>query len=168
MKKIGIAAAILIVALLMTGVVSALAANEAQEKTIMIRGIGPDTAMTSDGQIVKIIFHELNNETKSGIYNPQSSINSVSGSLSPGYIDAYGPYSWTSGSSVSESARWTPTNQNIYLGIYDLAQQTGPFLPVSGGSGSVSITVPWTGSQWTHAIYNPASNPNPVDYTFTY
>ncbi|MDD1686285.1 hypothetical protein [Methanoregula sp.] len=66
MKKTGVVAAVLIVALVMTGVVSALASNEKTEKTIMIRGIGPDTAMTSDGQVVKVIFHNINNEILSG------------------------------------------------------------------------------------------------------
>ena len=71
MEKIGVTAtaAILIVALLITGVVSALAANETQEKTIMIRGIGPDTMTTSDGQIIRTKFFNITNETDIGSVN---------------------------------------------------------------------------------------------------
>ena len=70
MKKIGVAAAILIVALLITGVVSALTSNETQEKTILIRGIGPGiTMMTSDGQIIRTKFYNITNETDIGSAN---------------------------------------------------------------------------------------------------
>ncbi|MDD1686284.1 hypothetical protein [Methanoregula sp.] len=168
MKRIGIAAAILIVALLMTGAVSALASNEKTEKTIMIRGIGPDTAMTSDGQVVKVIFHNINNGTQIGTNQLQSTLSSVSGSVAPGYMDVWGPYSWTAGTYVSESATWTPTNQNALLGIYDLDQNNGPFLQRSGGSGTFSVSVPWTGSSWGYAFLNPASNSQTESYTLTY
>ena len=30
-----------------------------QNKTIIIKGGGPDTLMTSDGQIIKVIFHKV-------------------------------------------------------------------------------------------------------------
>jgi hypothetical protein len=71
MEKIGVTAtaAILIVALLITGVVSALAANEKPEKTIMIRGIGPDTMTMSDGQIISTKFYNITNETDIGSVN---------------------------------------------------------------------------------------------------
>jgi hypothetical protein len=158
MKKNGIAAAILIVALLMTGVVSAQVTEETQEKIVMIKGIGPDTAVTSDGQVIKLTFHTVDG-TKS---------DTVSGSLAPGYGDVWGPYSWTAGTYVSESATWTPTNQNVLLGIYDMAQNDGPFLQRSGGSGTFSVIVPWTSSYWGHAIVNPASNSQTVYYSLTY
>jgi archaellum component FlaG (FlaF/FlaG flagellin family) len=72
MEKIGVTAtvAILIVALLITGVVSALTSNETQEKTILIRGIGPGiTMMTSDGQIIRTKFYNITNETDIGSAN---------------------------------------------------------------------------------------------------
>jgi hypothetical protein len=75
MKKIGIAAAILIVALLMTGIVSAVSAGEKPEK-ITLTQIGPGTAMTSDGQIIKMIKIKVDNETRIGsplaVIDPES------------------------------------------------------------------------------------------------
>lgn len=195
MKKIGIAAAILIVALLMTGAVSALAASEKSEK-ITITQIGPDTAKTSDGQqiftkrilaadetqgkiimikggsskpetlttidgqVFKVIYHDVNKDTQIGTKGGGS------GSVAPGYVDIWGSYSWTAGKSVSESATWTPTNQNVYLGIYDSITDNGPFLEYSGGSGSFSTSVPWTSSDWGYAIANPG--PQTIYYTITF
>jgi hypothetical protein len=160
MKRIGIAAAILIIALLMTGVASALASNEAQEKTIMIRGTGHGTAVTSDGQVFKVIFHDVNNETPFGTKGGGSR------SLAPGVLDIWGSYSWTAGTSVQESATWTPTSQHVLLGIYDNVEEEGPFLEYSNGSGSFSTNVPWTSSDWGYAIANPG--PQTIQYTLTY
>ena len=178
MKKMGIAAAILIVALLMTGVVSALAASEKPEK-ITITQIGPDTARTSDGQIIKMTSIKVDNETQIGehfavagsdrikigvIHDPASK--GVSGSVAPGYADLWGPYSWNAGYPASVSATWTPTNQGVYLSIYDRANPSWAYEQwKTGGSGTYSRSVPYTSSQWTYAIVNPSSNTATINYT---
>jgi len=185
MKKIGVAAAILIVALLMTGVVSALATNEKPEK-ITITQTGPDTARTSDGQVIKMIkikvddINVVNNETRTGhfavagpdaikigvIHDPASK--SVSGSVAPGYADLYGPFSLNAGYPASVSATWNPTNQGVYLGIYDMANPSWAYVVWrTGGSGTYSGSVPYTSSQWTYAILNPSSNTATINYVLT-
>jgi len=186
MKRIGIAAAILIIALLMTGVVSALAPNEKPEK-ITITQIGPDTAKTSDGQIIKMRTIKVDNVSRTGdhftitgippvdaldrvkigvIHSPASK--SGSGSVAPGYADLWGPFSWNSGDMVSVSATWTPTNQGVFLGIYDMANPSWSYMEwKTGGAGTFSRSVPYTSSQWTYAIVNPDSNPATVYYTLT-
>jgi hypothetical protein len=192
MKKIGIAAAILIVALLMTGVVSAL---ESHEKVITIKRLDKDTAVTNDGEIIHMTFHAVTNETGIGSMDetPETVVNveragpglikigseivktqtvtktlslmGVSGSLSPGYADYWGAFSWNSGATVSASASWTPTNQNVYLGIYDDASGQGSLSLRTGGSGTYTTTVPWTSNQWYWCIYSPTSNTATVYYT---
>lgn len=176
----GVAAAILIVALLMTGVVSALATSEKPEK-ITITQIGPDTARTSDGQIIKMIKIKVDNETQLGehiavagpddikigvIHDPASK--SVSGSVAPGYADLYGPFSWNAGYPASVSATWNPTNLGVYLAIYDMANPSWAYVEwKSGGSGTYSRSVPYTSSQWTYAIVNPSSNTATINYVLT-
>ncbi|MDD5142187.1 hypothetical protein [Methanoregula sp.] len=190
MRRIGIAAAMFIVALLMTGVVSALASNEKPEE-ITITQIGPDTAKTSDGQIIKKITIKVDNETQVGdnfamagrdpgpdpvpspdrikigvIHNPTSK--GGSGSVAPGYADLWGPFSWNAGDPVSVSATWTPTSEGVYLGIYDRANPSWAYTEwKTGGSGTYSAFVPYTSSQWTFAIRNPATNPATVNYVLT-
>ena len=168
MKTVGLTAAILVVALLTICTVSALSASGTLEKTITIKGIGPDTAMTSDGQVVHIIYHTLTNASSVGSVNqPTANVvkiepagtglikigsdtynlryasqqevspMTVSGSVAPGNSDAYGPYSWTEGTQVSVSATWTPTNEDVYLGIVDLVSDEGYASLFSGGSGTV-------------------------------
>jgi hypothetical protein len=125
MKRIGIAAAILIIALLMTGTVSALAASEKPEKITIIQ-TGPDTAMSSDGQIIKMTKIKVDNETQIGehfamagpdgikigvIHDPAAK--GVSGSVAPGYADLWGPFSWSAGYPASVYATWTPTNGRL-------------------------------------------------------
>ena len=192
MKKIGVAAAILIVALLTVGAASAL---ESHAKDITIKGIDRNTAMTSDGKIIHVNFHKVTNETDIGsvdethenvvkleragpglmrigsqVVNTQSvskiaSLKGVSGSLAPGYADYWGAFSWSSGTPVSSSATWTPTSQDIYLGIYDDASGQGQLSYRSGGSGTYSTTVPWTSSQWYWCIYSPDWNTATINYT---
>jgi hypothetical protein len=180
MKKIGVAAAILIVALLVTGVVSALATTEKPEK-ITITQIGPDTAMSSDGQIIKMTKMKVDNETQIGeqfavagpdrikigvIHDPASK--GVSGSVAPGYADLWGPFSWNAGYPASVYASWTPTNQGVYLGIYDMANPSWAYVVwKTGGSGTYSGSVPYASSQWTYAILNPSSNTATVNYALT-
>lgn len=194
MKKLGIAAAILLVALLMTGVVSAL-----------------DTAQTTDGQPIKVRTMHLDNVTQSGDYwmiqgselktvttsdeqihtdnwtkigtirvddlnTPNlmnikigsihnSSLKGKSGSVGPGYADLWGPFTWNAGYPASVSATWTPQNQGVYLGIYDMANPSWTYVGLkTGGSGTYSRSVPYTSSQWTYAIVNPSSNTATVYY----
>jgi hypothetical protein len=178
MKKLGIAAAILLVALLMTGVVSALdTAQTTDGQPIKVRTMHLDnvtqvgdhwmiqsselkTVTTSDGHVFKVIFHDINKETPFGTKGGGSR------SLASGIMDIWGSYSWTAGYSVSESASWTPANQNVYLGIIDNVRGTGPSTLNSGGSGSFSTSVPWTSSDWGYAIANPG--PQTIQYTLTF
>ena len=237
MKKNGMTAAILIGTLLMIGIVSALTVNETQEKYIMIRGIGPDTLMTSDGQVFKIVFHDVNKDTQIGtsgvdagsglivrskkflttnwtkaqkytirvepksgetskndevvmigsVHNSSSlasinnipcqgpgpkignihnsSLGEVSGSVAPGYAGILGPFSWNAGDPVRVSAAWTPANQDVFLGIYDMAHGL-PYVDLKrGGSGTYATTVPHTGSQWALIIWNSPSYTASVNYT---
>jgi len=222
MKKIGIAA-ILIVMLLTVGVASALAASEKPENAtitqigpdtaktgdgqilhkftikvdnetligkrvagerpeeISITLIGPDTARTSDGQIIKKMTIKVDNETQTGknvvvagsdhikigvIHNPSSK--GVSGSVAPGYADLWGPFSWSAGYPASVSATWTPTNQGVYLSIYDMANPSWAYEQLkTGGSGTYSRSVPYASSQWSYAIKNPASNAATINYSLT-
>jgi hypothetical protein len=91
-----------------------------------------------------------------------------SGSVAPGYADLWGPFSWNAGDMVSVSATWTPTNQGVFLGIYDRANPSWDYVEwKTGGSGTFSRSVPYTSSQWTYAIVNPDSNPATVYYTMT-
>lgn len=232
MKKIGMTAAILIGTLLMIGIVSSLAMNETHEKFIMLKGIGPDTLMTSDGQIIKTKFYRVDNETQIGTYGvdagpglkflttnwtkaqkytirvepkfgetsknnevvmigsiPNSSslasinnipfqgpgptignihnstLGEVFGSVAPGYAGLWGSYSWNAGDPARVSATWTPANQDVFIGIYDMAQGL-PYVDLKrGGSGSYATTVPYTSGQWAYIIWNPPSNTASVDYT---
>ena len=268
MKRTGMAAAIVIVALLAIGVVSALTVNETQEKTIMIKGIGPDTAMTSDGQLVRTKFYTITNETDTGSVNEtqektimlkgigpadtvmtsdgqiirritikvdndvdagpglkfqttnwtrahkytirvepklgetskndevvmigsipnssslasmnnipfqgpgpkigsihNSSLGEVSGSVAPGYAGLWGPFSWNAGDPVRVSAAWTPANQDVFIGIYDMAQAL-PYVDLKRGeSGTYATTVPYTGSQWAYIIWNTPSNTATINYS---
>jgi hypothetical protein len=178
MKKIGVIAAICIVALLMTGVVSALATSEKPEE-ITITQTGPDTAITSDGQIIKLTKIHVDSVSQSGEYLTAAgtegikigvihdpSEKGVSGSVAPGYADLWGPFSWSTGYTASVSATWTPTTQGVYLGIYDMANPSWAYSAwKTGGSGTYSTSVPYTSSQWTYAILNPSSNSATVYYT---
>jgi len=178
MKKIGIAAAILITMLLTIGAASALASHE---KSITINSIDRDTAMTSDGKIIKLTTIQVDNETHIGeqfavtgsdrikigvIHDPASK--GVSGSVAPGYADLWGPFSWNAGYPASVYATWTPTNQGVYLGIYDMANPSWAYVAwKTGGSGTYSGSVPYTSSQWTYAILNPSLNTATINYTLT-
>jgi len=226
MKRIGIAAAILLVALLMTGVVNALDTATASDgqiihvRTIKVdnvtqsgdhwtvtgkpenitlkhTGTSPDTLVTSAGQIYNFTFHSVSNESginsvtnpdekevtveKAGpglikvgsqIYKLNYVVNTEAqngnyGSVAPGDSYAYGPYSWSAGTQVSVSATWTPTNQNVYLGILDLVQDKGKMVLVSGGSGTYSTSVPWSSNEWGKFILNPYGNTATVYYTIS-
>jgi hypothetical protein len=226
MKKLGVIAVILIVALLAIGVASALAANETYEKSLTIKAIGPDTLITtsgtrtiefatnnwaksqkytlhvennfsgaykndevdvkvekgavttSNGQVFKIIFHNIHNSSSLASINNipfqgpgpkigyvhNSSLKEVSGSVASGYAGLQGPFSWNAGDPVRISATWTPANQDVFLGIYDMAQEL-PYVDLKrGGSGTYATTVPYTSSQWAFIIWNVPSNTAMVDY----
>jgi len=206
MKKLGIAAAILLVALLVTGVASALdTAQTTDGQTISVRTIkvdnitssgdhwiltgkpekitlkqiDSDTGETSDGQIIKLTTIKVDDLTSLGV-SPEGigfdkikigvihdpSAKGVSGSVAPGYADLWGPFSWSAGYQASVSATWTPTNQGVYLGIYDMANPSWSYIEMkTGGSGFYSRSVPYSSSQWAYAIVNPGSNSATVDYT---
>jgi hypothetical protein len=86
----------------------------------------------------------------------------------PAYADLWGPFSWNAGNSVSVSATWTPTDQGVYLGIYDMANPSWAYVEwKTGGAGTYSRTVPYTSSQWTYAILNPSSNTATINYVLT-
>ena len=154
--------------------------------------------MTSDGQVVHIIYHTLTNASSVGSVNqPTANVvkiepagtglikigsdtynlryasqqevspMTVSGSVAPGNSDAYGPYSWTEGTQVSVSATWTPTNEDVYLGIVDLVSDEGYASLFSGGSGTYSTSVPWTSDEWGKLIINPTTNTATVYYTLS-
>ena len=197
MKKIGIIAALFVTALLAIGVVSALTANEPLEKATTVKVIDQDQLKTSDGSIYNFTFHSVSNESginsvnnpdgkevtveKAGpglikvgshIYKLNYVINTeiqseYAGSVAPGNSDAYGPYSWNAGDQVSVSATWTPTDQDVYLGILDLIQDKGQMAEFSGGSGNYMTTVPWTSDEWGKFILNPYGNTATVYYTLS-
>lgn len=126
----------------------------------MIKTSELKTWITNDGHVFKVIFHDINKETPFGTKGGGSR------SLAPGIADIWGSYSWTAGQFVSESATWTPANQDVYLGIVDNVRGNGPSALKSGGSGTFSTNVPWTSSDWGYAIANPG--PQTIQYTLTF
>jgi len=197
MKKTGIFAVLFIAALLAVGVVSALTTTtDPQENIITVESAGPGTLQSSDGQIFNVQFHTVGEPTTGSISTANEkevtvenagkdlikigsdtyklnyvihteSQKSDSGSIVPGDSDVWGPYSWTAGTSVSVSATWTPTNQDVYLGILDLAQGQGRAALRSGGAGTYSTSVPWSSNEWGKLIINPTGNTATVYYTIS-
>lgn len=128
----------------------------------------------SDANVVKIqpagTGHiKIGSETYNLRYTSQQEVSpmTVSGSVAPGDSDAYGPYSWSEGTEVSVSATWTPTNEDVYLGIVDLVSDEGYVGLYSGGSGTYTTSVPWTSDEWGKLIINPDTNTATVYYTLS-
>lgn len=132
--------------------------NETHENSVKIESAGPGLTRIGS-QIALTQFSKIPSGSKS------LATNGVSGSLQPGYATYWGPFSWSAGTLISATATWTPSNQDIYLGIYDDASGQGEANLISGGSGTYAVDVPWSSNDWCWYIYSPNWNTATIYYT---
>jgi len=88
-----------------------------------------------------------------------------SGSLDPGYGALHGSFAWSKGDKVKIAVSWTPSNQNIYVGLYDRNTGEGIAVGFTGGSDSYEFTVPWGSNNWAVFVGNPSTNAKSVQYS---
>ena len=142
---------------------------------IRIKGLPPHVKVSIYGE--QVVIKNLNGKSLSTINISDNVITArveptlirvdipISGTLSPGYGDMYGPF--TGAYAICVTVSWTPTDQDLGVIIFDYVTGEGYLWIFTRGSGFTGCVTVWDWQQPYVVVFSPEYNTKVITYTGT-